>query len=115
MNTSRRRVLYHYTNEVAYKKILTEKKLLPSLQKNNPRDVRYGNGQYLSDIPPGTRRVGQLSYRFLRIPYLGRRFTHWIAIDVSGLHVVEGREGVFVIPGDRPLDIEKILVSHGKN
>ncbi|MBH8609424.1 HYD1 signature containing ADP-ribosyltransferase family protein [Thermoactinomyces sp. CICC 10521] len=106
--------MYHYTNEEGLKGILSSKKLNPSLKANNPKDARYGDGQYLSDIKPGTKRPGQLSAAFIRIPWQGRKFDHYIEIDVTGLKVVKGRENVFVIPNVVPLDISNRIVSYGK-
>jgi hypothetical protein len=108
------KTLYHYTNEEGLKGILSSKKLNPSLKANNPKDARYGDGQYLSDIKPGTKRPGQLSAAFIRIPWQGRKFDHYIEIDVTGLKVVKGRENVFVIPNVVPLDISNRIVSYGK-
>jgi hypothetical protein len=36
-------------------------------------------------------------------PLLRNSYTHYVAIDVGGLHWVEGRSGVFVIANDEPL------------
>ena len=44
--------LYHYTNEAGMQGILDSEALNPSLKAINPNDVRYDNGQYLSDIAP---------------------------------------------------------------
>jgi hypothetical protein len=49
------RTLFHYTDESGLKGILDSGVLRPSLKSVNRRDVRYGNGQYLSDIKPGTK------------------------------------------------------------
>jgi len=89
--------------------------LWASTRAANPRDARYGNGQYLSDIVPGTLRPGQLSRAFLGHPFSGRRFTHYVEIDVTGLNVVKGRDGVFVIPNEGPLDILGRIVGWGPN
>jgi hypothetical protein len=43
----------------------------------------------------------QLSRTLLGAPFWGLRFTSFVEIDVSGLNVVEGRAGVFVIPCGR--------------
>ncbi|TCW77930.1 hypothetical protein C5O80_32625 [Burkholderia sp. SRS-46] len=43
----------------------------PSLFSLNPKDVRYGNGQYLSDIVPGTMTPAQLSRAFVNNPFQG--------------------------------------------
>ncbi|MBV9026900.1 MAG: hypothetical protein JO362_24590 [Streptomycetaceae bacterium] len=109
------RTLYHYTNEQGYNNILKSGELKPSLKENNPKDARYGDGQYLTDVEPGTRTPGQLSYAFLRVPWAGGRFTHYIEIDATGLNVIRGREHVFVVPNQEALDIASRIVSHGKN
>ncbi len=67
-------VLYHYTNEQGLNGITDSQQLNPSLQSVNPNDVRYGNGQYLSDIVPGTMSPAQLSRAFIGNPFQGRIF-----------------------------------------
>jgi hypothetical protein len=107
--------LYHYTNEAGHDGITSSGEMRPSLKANNPKDARYGDGQYLTDIVPGTKTPGQLSAAFLRVGWLGRNFTHYVEIDVSGLNVVEGRPGVFVIPNNGPLDLTGRILSSGRN
>jgi RHS repeat-associated protein len=109
------RTLFHYTDEAGHNGILESGKLRPSLRSVNPNDARYGNGQYLSDISPGTRTSAQLSRAFLGNPFQGARFTHYVGIDVSGLNVVEGRAGVFVIPNEGPLSLAGRIVRSGVN
>jgi hypothetical protein len=112
-NPAQRRVLYHYTDEAGVRGITESGELRPSLRANNPRDVRYGEGQYMSDFAPGTRTPAQLSREFLGQPFQGRRFTHYVEIDVTGLNVVQGRNGVFVVPGNQPLDLTGRIVGSG--
>lgn len=107
--------LFHYTDEAGQAGIRASGELRPSLRSVNPRDVRYGEGQYVSDIVPGTRTCAQLSRCFLGQPFQGNRFTHYVEIDVRGLNVVKGRDGVFVVPGQTPLDLTDRLVSWGAN
>lgn len=109
------RILYHYTNQLGYEGILNTKMILPSLRVNNPKDARFGDGQYLSDIVPHTLRPGQLSMYFLGIPWAGKRFSHHINIDVDGLTVIHGRKHVYVIKGSEALAIEDRLTGHGRN
>ena len=40
---------HHYTNEKGLNGILESNELRPSLKANNPKDARYGDGQYLSE------------------------------------------------------------------
>jgi len=93
--------------------IIAANELRPSLFAANPNDVRYGEGQYLSDFLPGTKTPAQLSREFLGQPFQGSRFTHFVAIDVSGLSIVQGRDGVIVIPGNRPLKLVGRIVGCG--
>ena len=106
-------ILYHYTDESGLAGILSSGRLDASTRARNPRDVRYGDGQYLSDIPPGTKGPSQLSRHFLNLPFFGHRFTHYVAIEVEGLAWFEGRTGVFVIPNDQPLDLTGRIVGSG--
>lgn len=108
-------ILYHYTSEVGYRAILKTRRLAPSLKANNPKDARYGDGQYLSDIIPGTKRASQLSYLFLGIPYQGRKFTHYLGIQVRDLHVLKGREHVYVVLNSVALDVSERIAFHGLN
>ena len=106
-------ILYHYTNQSGMEGILQTKTIKPSLKELNPKDVRYGNGQYLSDIVPGTKTPSQLGRQFINVPNK-YKYTHYVAIDVSGLDVIKGRDGVFVVRGDTDLDISDRIVGSGK-
>lgn len=108
-------VLYHYTDPAGLRGILASGKLHPSTAATSPRDVRYGDGQYLTDIEPGTMTAAQLSRVLIGHPFQGRRFTHYVAIEVAGLTVIQGRPGVFVIPNDHPLDLTGRVVRSGAN
>jgi RHS repeat-associated protein len=105
--------LYHYTNEAGLAGILNSGYLNASTKAANPNDVRYGNGQYLSDIAPGTKTPGELSAKFLGFPFQARRFTHFVEIDVRGLSILQGRLGVYVIPNEMPLDISGRITNSG--
>ena len=108
-------VFHHYTSEEGHAGILQSKAIRPSLRANNPKDARFGDGQYLSDIRPGTKRPGQLSMIFFGMPFGGRRFTHFVSIETKGLEVTYGRPYVYVVKNSKPLDISGRLVANGKN
>ena len=108
-------ILHHYTTEAGLAAILKSKTILPSLKANNIKDARFGDGQYLSDVPPGSKRPGQLSSLFFKTPWAGRRFAYYVSIDTAGLNPVYGRPGVWVVLNSKPLDISKRLVGSGKN
>ncbi|MFJ6655164.1 HYD1 signature containing ADP-ribosyltransferase family protein [Streptomyces sp. NPDC091377] len=108
-------VLHHYTNEAGHDGILASQELRPSTQAANPNDAKFGDGQYLTDVQPGTKRPGQLSAAFYRVPWLGRKVSHYISIDVRGLDVRKGREGVFYILNSEPLDLAGRIVGSGRN
>jgi hypothetical protein len=105
--------LFHYTNQKGLTGILDSGNLRPSLKAVNPSDVRYGNGQYLSDIVPGTKTPAQLSREFLGQPFQGSKYTHYLKIDVSGLNAIQGRPGVFVVPNEVPLNLGGRIINSG--
>ena len=107
------KTLYHYTNEKGMNAIMNSGKLNPSLKANNPKDSRYGDGQYLSDIQPHSVKPASLASRFIRVPNR-YKYTHYIEIDVNGLSVTHGRKSVYVILNNEPLDISDRIVSYGK-
>ncbi|MCI5131665.1 MAG: hypothetical protein D3904_09105 [Candidatus Electrothrix sp. EH2] len=106
--------LFHYTDHTGYEGILESRQLNPSTISQNPNDVRYGAGQYLSDVKPQTKTPAQLSRLFLGHPFQGKKYTHYIEIDVSDLTVLQGRPSVFVIRNDKPLDLTGRVVRHGE-
>jgi len=107
--------MHHYTSEAGYTGILKSKNIRPSLKANNPKDARFGEGQYVSDIQPGTKRNSQLSMIFFGIPWAGKRFSHHINVNVHGLNVIHGRKHVYLVKNSHPLDITKRITGHGKN
>ena len=109
---SEKQTLYHYTNQKGLTGITESNQLNPSLKANNPNDARYGNGQYLSDIEPQTTTPAQLAKKFINIPNK-YKYTCYIEIDVSDLNVIQGREGVYVIPNEGPLDLTGRIISSG--
>ena len=113
LNSSATKTLYHYTNEKGLNGILESNELRPSLKANNPKDARYGNGQYLSDIIPETTKPTSLASKFIRVPNK-YKYTDFIEIDVTGLEVITGRNGVYVIPNEGALDITGRIVRSGR-
>ena len=94
--------------------ILRSSTILPSTRAANPKDARFGDGQYMTDILPGSKRPAQLSRIFLGHPWAGKRFSHRVDVNVAGLNVMFGRPNVYVIPNTTPLDISHRLVGHGR-
>ncbi|WP_307725316.1 HYD1 signature containing ADP-ribosyltransferase family protein, partial [Flavobacterium columnare] len=107
--------LYHYTNEKGLNGILESKEIFPSVKALNPKDARLGDGQYFSNITPGTKTPAQLASSFVRRPN-PHIFTHYVAIDVSGLEIHQGlnRKDVFVILNNSNLDIDGRIIDSGK-
>lgn len=93
--------------------IIESNQLNPSLKANNLKDARYGNGQYLSDITPDSKTPSQLAKQFINVPNK-YKYTNYVEIDVSGLKLINGRDGVLVIPNELPLDLTGRIVSSGK-
>jgi len=95
--------------------ILSSQIILPSLGKTNPNDIRHGEGQYFSDVQPGTMTGARLSRLFLGHPFRPLRFTHYVAVDLTGLPVISGRAYVYVLLGNVPLDVRGRVAGFGSN
>ncbi|MDE7424415.1 MAG: hypothetical protein K2N51_12140 [Lachnospiraceae bacterium] len=54
------------------------RKLNPPLKAKNPKDCFYGEGQYLSDIVPGTKTLAQLLQSFIHNFFQGKKFSHYV-------------------------------------
>ncbi|MCL1989277.1 MAG: hypothetical protein FWG67_00135 [Defluviitaleaceae bacterium] len=92
--------------------IVSSKKLNPSLKANNPKDARFGDGQYFSNIEPGMLTPAQLAKKFINIPNK-YKYNHFVEINVDGLDVQLGRDGVLYILNQGPLDLTNRIVSFG--
>jgi len=66
----------------------------------------------LSDIKPDTQTPVSLAKKFINVPNK-YKYTHYVEIDVRDLNVIKGRDGVFVIPNDSPLDLTNRIVDTG--
>lgn len=108
-------IFHHYTNAAGYRGILASAALLPSLKAKNPKDARYGDGQYFTDIQPHTMDAIQLSEFFIRSPFGAHRFTHFLSIDLTGYKVEQGRQHVYVVKNTNPMPISDNLLKHGAN
>ena len=108
-------ILYHYTSEKGLASILDTGTLNPSLKANNPKDARYGNGQYFTDIAPGSKSNGQLFREFYATPWKYKQTSNYLEIDTNGLNVIKGREGVYLVPNESSLDITNRIVNYGEN
>ena len=108
-------IFYHYTNADGYRGILASKAIRPSLKSKNPKDARYGDGQYFTDIPPRTMTAKQLSQFFIRSPFGAHRFTHYFSIDLTGYKVESGRVHVYVVQNSSDMPIGNRITNHGVN
>lgn len=108
-------VLYHYTSKTGLDGISATQSLWASTAQSSPADIRYGEGQYLTDNEPSRMSLRRLSRYLIGNPFQGSRFTHFVAIDVSGLTVIRGRPGVYVIPNRQALDLRGRIIDSGEN
>ena len=69
---------------------------------------------YETIIVPGTKSPAQLSRSFIHNPFQGAKYAYYVEIDVTDLDVVYGRDNVFVILNQEPLDLMDRIVSYGK-
>jgi hypothetical protein len=118
-----RQTLYHYTSEASSQGIRDSGQLLPSL---NPRNARYGPGQYFTDIAPemiggrtlantpaGKLSLGQLARRLFGQPFAGRKLDAFLEVEVSGLAVRQVAPNIFLLEQRTALDVVGRIVRHG--
>ena len=106
--------LYHYTTEHGLQGILDSQRIYPSIKTLTTKDARMGNGQYLTDIVPGSKTAGQTSRTLFGVPWNVRKVAYYVEIDVSGLNLIKEEGGVYYVPGDDDLDLAGRIVSFGK-
>lgn len=92
--------------------IVESGKLNPSLWRAGTKDVRYGEGQYLTDIVPGSLPPANVAQRLIGVPNK-YKFTHDVEIDTMGMPVVVGRPGAFVVRNTSPLDVSGRIIRSG--
>jgi len=102
--------LIHYTSEAGYNAIRESGELLPSIGVKN---ARYGVGQYLTDIKPGSLTMGQTSRRLFGVPWNKTYLTHYLEIDVTGLNVVKNAPYNYLIPNSGSLNLGGRVVGGG--
>ncbi|NML59089.1 DUF6443 domain-containing protein [Chryseobacterium cheonjiense] len=105
-------ILRHYTTEAGYKAIMESGELFPSIGIKN---ARYGSGQYLTDLMSHEFTKGQASRRLFGVPWNGKKMSHFIELDVSGLNVTKNGPHNFLIPGTGNLSLEGIILNHGQS
>jgi hypothetical protein len=123
-----RQLLYHYTSQAGRAGILESELLNASL---NPRNARYGAGQYFTDIAPsqiGGRTVadmsaeqvaagqisqGQLARRLFGQPFAGNKLETSIAVDVTGMGANQVAPNIFLVNGTQPLNLAGRIVGAG--
>ncbi|QSQ12250.1 RHS repeat-associated core domain-containing protein [Myxococcus landrumensis] len=115
--------LYHYTSGAGYEGILQSGVIWASQGLKN---ARYGPGQYFSEIAPeavggitramtpaGKMSLGQLSTRFFRVPWNGRKVSHYLEVDVTGLGARQVAPNIWLVDGNAALDIAGRIVRSG--
>ncbi|MFJ4682738.1 RHS repeat-associated core domain-containing protein [Streptomyces sp. NPDC088789] len=108
--------LYHYTDAKGYEGITQSGRLRPSMQYQNWAHAREGSGQYLTDLHPALNTPEYISRQlvFSASPANLERFSHVVAIDVTGLEVVRPdwfRPHVYLIQNTVDLPVANRIVS----
>ncbi len=106
--------LYHYTTKTGMRGILESQQINPSIKELAVKDARMGSGQYLTDIIPGSRTKGQISYALFGIPWNTRKVSNYIEISTSNLNLLKGREGIYYVPSTSALDLTNRIISYGE-
>ncbi|WP_240416786.1 S8 family serine peptidase [Paenibacillus periandrae] len=114
-NNRQRKILYHYTDQLGYKGILSSGVIFNSTKALRPKDARFGDGVYLTDIAPDTMSKEELSQILYNNAFQTKKTDWYVAIDVTDLNVYYGRPGVYVYRTEAPLPIINRFVTSGYN
>ena len=106
--------LYLYTTKTGMRGILESQQINPSIKELAVKDARMGSGQYLTDIIPGSRTKGQISYALFGIPWNTGKVSNYIEISTSNLNLLKGREGIYYVPSTSALDLTNRIISYGE-
>jgi len=100
--------LYHYTTEMRLEDILASKTWHPST--DTVHDSTYGEGWYLTDLPPTTCEKVLMGYCWQKST-LHRRVQYYMKVAVNGAQPFWVREHVFLVP--RRQGVSFTVLEHG--
>jgi len=122
-------VLYHYTDEAGMNGILKSNEIWPSTE---PKNTKFGKGQYFSNIPPSKVAgqtlkdlsaadkaadkisLGQLANVLYHDARRMSTVTHFVAVDIDDSLVKFCRDGTFVILNEDNLPVKGKIKDHGE-
>ena len=125
---------YHYTTESARIAIIESGVLRPSLDRGDNTDVRYGEGQYFTNIAPetiacrsrtemtptqieaGQISLFQLANRIMRGTPSPEKLEYFIEFDVDNLSIIYSSqyEYIYFHESKIDLDISNRIIRSGK-
>jgi hypothetical protein len=109
--------LYHYTDEAGQNGIVSSGEMWPSTKAKDPTDARLGDGQYFTDIAPGTMTEEKLASLFYRNSNKAYKVTHFVEVSVRSLdiHTDADRPHIMVILNSGNLNVRGLLMTSGRN
>jgi HYD1 signature containing ADP-ribosyltransferase len=125
-------ILYHYTTEAGLLAIMESGVLRPSLDRGNNTDVKYGEGQYFTNISPdiitcesrsqmtstqvesGQISLRQLAGRIMAGTLTLNRFYYFLELDVSGL-IIDYTDNpyIYLHRSKTNLDVSDLIIRSG--
>ncbi|MEU4240265.1 HYD1 signature containing ADP-ribosyltransferase family protein [Actinoplanes sp. NPDC026619] len=103
--------LYHYTDEDGMNGIVKSGEIRQSTGEN----ARFGDGQYFSDVRPGSMPLYKMSELFFRTSKKADRITHYVEISVRSLDVQEPRPHTMVVLNSGNLNVRGLMIAAGGN
>jgi HYD1 signature containing ADP-ribosyltransferase len=125
-------ILYHYTTESGLLAIMESGVLKPSLDRGNNTDVKYGEGQYFTNISPdiitcesrsqmtstqlesGQISLRQLAGRIMAGTLTLEKFYCFLELDVSRLKIDRTDEQcIYLHRSNTNLDVSTLIIRSG--
>jgi hypothetical protein len=111
-------IVWHYTSEDALKEIKKTNKFSPSVFK--PTDTTYGQGWYVTDLPPSTPIKDLCDYLWTdHSPTFQEKTKAYMKLEINDKYLVPCRPHVYLlkleIVNGNVLDVGKTYEDNNKN
>lgn len=114
-NRDNRLILFHYGTADKISFIKATQTIPVSLEQDNPKRARYGDGVYFTELAPGSMDKARLARVLYGNPWPAtqKSVEAWVAVDVTGLTIIGERTHVYRVPTTTDLPVAGRIVGTG--
>jgi RHS repeat-associated protein len=109
-------ILYHYTTEKNMMRIVASQTIYPSiLVGSSGNSLEFGNGVYLTDLPPGIFTKQELAEMFFGSTGESPKVGYFVGINVQDMQVEYQGNSIYRIPTNAPVSVAGRITGFGPN